>query len=654
MFLEVKNKVRERFNSLSGLPLFYKAVDRDKIWELYLNGFADPIERQGHNCNCCKSFLRQYAGIVAIDNDFNVHSIWDIKDVPELFKQSITNIKNYIDSLPVTEVFYNFSKNAGTDKNTTADNVTWNHFHIEIPLKYVKREKDIPSAKADVFSRVDVLHRSFSLISDDSCQTVIELINQGSLYRGNEYLKNVHEFQKLLKQYNSLSPEKAKVFAWVISPAISSAVSMIKNTVIGTLLVDLTEGKDLDHAVSAYERMVAPTNYKRPKALVTPRMVEEAKKAINELGYTDSLERRLAIVDDLNINNVIFRQTSSGLKDVFDEITTNVVVNPKTLSKTEEISIDDFIKNVLPSTKKVELLLENRHLPNMVGLITAVHPESKGLFTWNNNFSWSYTGGITDAIKERVKAAGGSVEGDLRISLSWNNYDDLDLHLLNDRGMHCYFRNTKTGGAHLDVDENAGYGKTRTPVENIIVKDFNSFSEGNYIILVHPYSIREKKDEGFTLQIEVAGETYDVTVGDNTKEFKIEFTYTKKEGVKFLTKIQSSVASKQKWGLNTNQFVNVNNILLSPNYWGQNHGNKHFILSLDGCEPDEELRPFFNEFLTPEIITNKRMFEVLGSKIKVENTAGKKVAGLGFSETIKNSFIVRVEGKFKRNLKINI
>ena len=28
--------------------------------------------------------------------------------------------------------------------------------------------------------------------------------------------------------------------------------------------------------------MVAPTNYKRPKALVTPRMVEEAKKAITE------------------------------------------------------------------------------------------------------------------------------------------------------------------------------------------------------------------------------------------------------------------------------------------------------------------------------------------------------------------------------------
>lgn len=48
----------------------------------------------------------------------------------------------------------------------------------------------------------------------------------------------------------------------------------------------------------------------------------------------------------------------------------------------------------------------------------------------DNNFSWAYTGGITDSIKERVKQAGGNVDGELRISLSWFNFDDLDLHVI--------------------------------------------------------------------------------------------------------------------------------------------------------------------------------------------------------------------------------
>ena len=64
MFNELKQKVRENFDKMAKDPhLFYVTVDRDKVWELYLSGFEDSEERQHHNCNACKSFLRQYAGI---------------------------------------------------------------------------------------------------------------------------------------------------------------------------------------------------------------------------------------------------------------------------------------------------------------------------------------------------------------------------------------------------------------------------------------------------------------------------------------------------------------------------------------------------------------------------------------------------------------
>ena len=52
------------------------------------------------------------------------------------------------------------------------------------------------------------------------------------------------------------------------------------------------------------------------------------------------------------------------------------------------------------------------------------------MFKWDNKFSWAYNGDVTDSIAERVKEFGGSLEGDLRISLSWHCGDDLDLHLI--------------------------------------------------------------------------------------------------------------------------------------------------------------------------------------------------------------------------------
>ena len=110
---------------------------------------------------------------------------------------------------------------------------------------------------------------------------------------------------------------------------------------------------DLDSAVTRFEKVVAPTNYKRPTALITPRMVEDAKTKLQELGLIDSLERRFANETDLSTQNVLYVDKSSGLKDVFDTLASDTKVNPKSLNKVEEISINDFISNVLPRTKSL-------------------------------------------------------------------------------------------------------------------------------------------------------------------------------------------------------------------------------------------------------------------------------------------------------------
>ena len=72
------------------------------------------------------------------------------------------------------------------------------------------------------------------------------------------------------------------------------------------------------------------------------------------------------------------------------------------------------------------------------------------------------------AMARRLNEAGART-GDIQLSLSWNNFNDLDLHCFDPQGEQIWYshkQSEKTGGV-LDVDRNASEPFTSTPVENI-------------------------------------------------------------------------------------------------------------------------------------------------------------------------------------------
>ncbi len=430
----------------------------------------------------------------------------------------------------------------------------------------------------------------------------------------------------------------------------------IKNTVIGTLLMDLSEGKEIDQAVGSYESKVAPTNYKRPTALITKGMIEKAKATLSELGLTSALERRYARLEDIKINDIIFANRSAKKvisNDPLDNILATAKV--KVSDKVEEISIDEFINNIIPRVDSVEVLLENRMINSLVSLIAPVDATSLPLFKWSNRFSWSYNGDVTDSIKERVKKAGGNVEADLCCRLAWYNYDDLDLHLQAPDG-HIYFGCKRVGHGCLDVDMNAGVGQTREAVENIFYANKSSMVEGMYTLFVKQYQQRESIDTGFEVEIDYLGEsntfTYDKAVKTRENITVCKFTYTRKGGLQITDSLPRGTKIKTLWGIQTGSFHQAKVILFSPNHWdGAAIGNKHYFFMLDGCVNDSSARGFYNEFLRGDLDKHRKVLEVVGSKLKTESSS-EQLSGIGFSSTQRNSVVCRVKGSFTRTLKV--
>ena len=679
-FVEMREKMLAHLNEMTrGTSTLYQVdCDKDKLWSLYLDSFPtekNPIYRQKteHDCSCCRHFIKTMGGIVAI-KDGKVISIWDF-DVngDDTYEFSIKAMREYIHSCPIADKFLTKENQIGTQSNRElydGDLITYDHFYARVPLQAMA-DGDLNEKKAQFRDTRNVFKRSLDEISAEAVNIVLELIAQGSLYRGEEHKDVLTKFAWFKTNYDKLTPEQKEIFAWDKTAEAGMSIGRIRNHSIGTLLTDISNGVDLDEAVRRYEIIVAPANYKRPKAIFTKKMLEDARKTLSDMGYIDSLKRRYATLDDITINNILFCNKDSAKRisggNIFDEMAASIAVNPKKFNKVEEIGIESFIENVLPTARELEVLFENKLAQNMVSLIAPENKDSKTMFKWANNFCWAYTGNVTDSMKERVKAAGGDVTGDLRFSIQWNESGmdnvDLDAHCKTPRGAHIYFGHKRdtTSNGELDVDIQRPNDDNRAingvAVENITWADRNKMPEGKYILFVNQYSGTLRN--GFTAEIEFDGQIYSFgytnMIRQNDNVLVAEVTLKNGEfSIKGAIPENSRVSTREVWGLNTNQFVPVSIVMYSPNYWDEQYGigNKHYFFMLKDCVNPETPNGFYNEFLTNELDKHKHVMEALGGKLAVA-AAEDQLSGLGFSSTKRNSIIVKVKGETERTLKVN-
>lgn len=701
--------VQKQFNAMSKTgKLFRVELTGQQVWDLYLESFTDendPVFRDPasttHNCNHCKNFFRRYGNIVSVDENFNISTIFDV-DADKEYNKSAKAISAAIKASKIAEVFLetvtelqslSYGPCSKTDKTFQlgiAKNVkrytkeeaekygvvkpneirSFDHIHIFVGNEFVDSSgKSVEALMGGYRDAKNVFQRAMETISLDTLKLVKDLITQGSLLDGATHLFKIEQIIPLKHEYDNLPANKRDNWCWAKSYKLPFA--KFRNELIGVLCSELSEGKELNEACNAWNKRVDPANYMKAKAPITKKQIEEAKKFVQENGYEASFQRRFANIDDIKVSEILHSNAGDGkIKSVsiFDGVKSTSTRHKRSeFDSVQEVAIDKFMAEILPTCTSVEVFLTNSHEGNLVSLTTAEDPDSKRIFKWDNNYSWTFNGNLAgkSQIKEEVKSKGGAIDGVLRFSMIWNDgaaandSSDLDAWCKEPRetliGFRSDFRKDRGGrfspcGGQLDLDNTNPHGKLA--VENIYFKSLKTMKEGVYEFWVNQFSSRNS--QGFKAEIEFNGEVYSYEYDKPVSRDVRVAEVTLKNGefsIKHLIP-ESSISSKSLYGLETNQFHKVNLICLSPNHWGKNNvGNKHYFFMLEGCKSPVSIRSFHNENLLPELAQHRKVLEVLGATNMIE-PAKKQLSGLGMNATVRSELIVRLQGTHKRMIKI--
>ena len=248
-FKDFKKDVESAFNAMIADNLFVVNVDKDLLWMSYLLSFEDKTIRQDHNCNACKSFIRHYGKVVAIDpQTYKVKTFWDDVHTPG-YEKTASDLAKLVKEAGIGDIFIqDVNEFHGCDHNVQllpdGTTRTWTHLYVTIPnkFKFNKRVHHFDSAagyRGDVRARAGVFERSLSELKLSAVETVIELIEDNNLYRGEEFLKTLQEFRRTMLEADNLSPEVRTNYCWF---NFKSPIAKIRNTAMGTLLIDLSNG----------------------------------------------------------------------------------------------------------------------------------------------------------------------------------------------------------------------------------------------------------------------------------------------------------------------------------------------------------------------------------------------------------------------------
>jgi len=535
-----------------GTPIF--TTDVQNLWEIYLDGFATLEQRQYHNCNCCKSFIRKYGHLAYVDNGQLVPLFWDEAEAIDRYKATVSGMVSVLKNASITGVFVSSDKQWGR-----VFEGGWDHFGFTQPIPYVESPtKAAHQAIAEFSENHKMVMHAHATINQNDVKTAITLLESGSLDYGDKYAKSLKWFYSTYRASNNN--------LWQLVASAKPGYYNPANGMTGALLEMIAAKTDITKLTASWNDMVSPMRYMRATVDPSDGNLAQAEQIIAKHGLVKSLARRYATLDDI-----------------------------QTFWKSND-------------TKKV--------------------------------VSGPVFGHLTPKVKKQVIP-------DLNLpasTMTWENRNDLDLHMITPRGEHIYFADMKSRcGGWLDIDMNRS-GETVTPVENIRW-DKGAAPSGTYRVHINNYRFHEpsRQPTPFKVEIEADGKIYQfggTCHGQGTSGNVQIATIVWQPGRTIVTGSTNvtSTVSGGNWGVRPGQWVKVNALAKSPNSWDSDEvrSNHHIMFILQGCKDAANGvgRSFFTEMLKSELHPIRSTLEAFAKNAVIEDAESNSACGLGFTPQV--------------------
>lgn len=225
--------------------LFRVNISGDELWDLYLASFPEgtnPIfrVRTEHDGSYDKNFIRRLGGVVRLEADGSLSSIWDVEaEYP--YDVVAARLKEAVESASILSLFATRERTAGHLPNievTDTGTLHWEHFYAEIPNHHV--HSDAGAVIGAYEDTVTMLDRALREFQPEHVQMVLDLIADNDLYRGAEYKGILEAFQKLQTEFLATNGKARATFARRNS---GNRVARIRSNAIAMILKDLADGR---------------------------------------------------------------------------------------------------------------------------------------------------------------------------------------------------------------------------------------------------------------------------------------------------------------------------------------------------------------------------------------------------------------------------
>lgn len=372
-----------RANIPADQPIFTTEGDH---YETYIDSFPF-FDRQEYRCNCCKSFIRKYAGLVTIDEQGAVTPVlWQLGKDYGYFNPVVVAMNHAVRRSAVNGVFLTRDSVLGTP---TAGG--WTHLAVTAPagasIGGYDPVNQVIAEKTENFSMVS---RALNKFSEEVIQQGFQLLNTGFLPRSEIGLGPV-KFLADLKE--AIKCGNRENLIWKAVATAPNGFCHINSGMAGFLMETIEEDGNAEVVKRKWAEKVGGLAYQRPTTAPTAQNIARGEKIIEQAGYKPSLRRRHATMDDLRL--IWAPKAEEQSSGVFGHLVPRSTKPDLDLNTPAvEMTFSKFARTILPTAEQILV-----HVPGkgqFSGLTTAVDPTAPGLFQWSNPVCWYlYSGGST-------------------------------------------------------------------------------------------------------------------------------------------------------------------------------------------------------------------------------------------------------------------